>query len=109
MVQICLKRQREWDFKWRTFYLYGLNEKDFGGNNNSNIDEVVFRKIFPPLSRTGISEVRFRLRRNNHFSFSSFQDFFEKLNDVLQNNLYNSFNIICILLKNTQTKIKTKI
>ena len=93
------------DPKWPAFYLHGLNEKGFGGNDNSNIDEVEFGKIFPPLSGTGATEAHSRLQRNNHVSSCSLQDFFEKINDVLQNNLYNSFNMIFIIRNIAKRKI----
>ena len=105
MTEIDLKLQCEWALKWRAFYLYGLNEKGFGGNDNSNIDEVAFGKIFPPLSETRITEVQSILQRNNHVSSSPLQGFFEKINDVLQNNLYNSFNMIFTIRKIAKRKI----
>ena len=105
MTEIDLKLQCEWALKWRAFYLYGLNEKGFWGNGNSNIDEVAFGKIFPPLSETRITEVQSILQRNNHVSSSPLQGFFEKINDVLQNNLYNSFNMIFTIRKIAKRKI----
>lgn len=78
MTEIDLKLQCEWALKWRAFYLYGLNEKGFWGNDNSNIDEVAFGKIFPPLSETRITEVQSILQRNNHVSSSSSRVFSKK-------------------------------
>ena len=46
--------------KLRTFCVYGLNEKGSAENknsNNSNTDEAVVRKIFPPLPRARIRQV----------------------------------------------------
>ena len=104
MTHILLKCERKWALKLRTYYPYGLNEKGFGGNNNSNTDKVTVEKIFPLHPKTGIRQIRSELQRN-HVGSSCCKDFAKKEDDIFLNNLYNSFNMIHIMVDNTKKEI----
>ena len=95
-----------WNNGSAKFYPNGLNEKGSGGNKNSNIDEVAVRKIFSPPFRIGIRQDSSRLQRKSHVSFNLCRYFYKQLNDILQNNLYNSFNKIRVILNDTRKRKK---
>ena len=84
MSQIWLKHEWAWALKLRLYYPYDLNEKGSWEKSNSNIDEVVIRKIFLPLSRTGMKQFCTRLQRNNDVNSNSCQAFFKKQNEFLK-------------------------
>ena len=94
MSKIRKLKEDEWMKKLRTIYPYGLNEKASQKETNSSILEPAIGKLFPPLSRAGERTERSRENRLNHSSNVSCHEFFEKLNDSLQQDLKNSFNDI---------------
>ena len=88
-----LKREDCWIKTLRTIYPYGLNERTRDNNNNIQIGS-----LFPPLPRTGERRNRSRHNRNNRKQACSLEYFFQQLNDLINNNLKQSFNTIRIML-----------
>ena len=70
----------------------------------TNVDETAVGKTFPSLSRTGIRQVRSKFKRCNHNISKSCQALLKKQNYILQNNLYNLFDMILVTLNNTKRK-----
>ena len=99
-----LKREDHWIKTLRTIYPYGLNERTRDNNNNIQIGS-----LFPPLPRTGERRNRTKHNRNNRKQACSLENFFQQLNDLINNNLKQSFNTIRIMLNNTKKNILKQI
>ena len=109
MTRLRKAKEDEWIKKLRTIYPYGLNEKASDKITDSNIIEPAVGKLFPPLPRDGVRGTRCRDNRNSKVSAISTEDFFEKLENLLQSNLANSFNEIRKILNNTKKKVLKEI
>ena len=87
----------------RTVYPYGLNER------TRNMDpEAPVGTQLPPLERFHQRTVRIRSRRNKNI-INNVQTFFNKINDLLNNDIKNAYYHIRVLLNNINKKLLRKI
>ena len=111
LSKIRKAKEDVWIKKMRVIFPYGLNEKaKCKVSDSSKINEVVGRlyKEFP-IPRSGVRPTRSRLNRNQKKYFVSCDDFFNTLEDLFANYLYNSFCKIRILLDKTKKKVLKEI
>ncbi len=109
MRKLRKSKEDEWMKKLRTIYPYGLNEKANDKETNSSVIEPAIGRLFPPLPRSGERAERSRDSRLNHSSNISCPEFFEKLNDLLSQDLKNSFNEIRKILNRIKKKVLKEI
>ena len=95
----------------KKIFPYGLCEKVRGKENDCSITREAVGKSYKgfPIPRKGTRPVRSRVSRNIKQSIISCGDFFNTLEDIFQNHLFNSFNQIRILLDKTKKKILKEI
>ena len=108
MTKLRKSREDEWIKKLRTIYPYGLNEKASDKETDSSTLQPAIGKLFPPLPRSS-RFIRSRDNRNNHSSNISCNDFFERLNYLVQHDIHNSFNEIRKTLNLTKKKVLKEI
>ena len=92
----------------RTIYPYGLNESASDKETDSSFLHPAVGKLYPPLPRSSRS-VRSRGNRNNHSSNLSSAEFFQSVDDLIQNDLHNSFFEIRKILDLTKKKVLKEI
>ena len=109
MAKVRKEHEDLWMKRLRTIYPYGLNEKSSGKTTNSSEVEHAIGRLFPPLPRTGVRPTRSRVNRNKRASAYSCGDFFEKLENLLDNDIVNSFYEIRVLLNNIKKKVLKEI
>ena len=109
MSKLRKSKEDEWMKKMRTIYPYGLNEKANDKETNSSIVEPAIGRLFPPLSRNGDRAERSRESRLSHASNISCHEFFEKLNDLLHQDLKNSYNEVRKMLNRIKKKVLKEI
>ena len=107
MTEIRLQCETAWILKLRTLYPYGLNEKLSGKITNSSDLEYAVGRFIPSIPRTVERPIRSRTR--DILNVLSCQDFFNILQDLLTNNLKESFNKITIILNNTKKRFLKEI
>ena len=108
MTKLRKSREDDWMKRLRTIYPYGLNEKASDKETDSSTVQSAIGKMFPPLPRSSRS-IRSRENRNNHISNLSCIEFFEKLDDLIQHDILNSFNEIRKILNLTKKKVMKEI
>ena len=108
MLKIRKAREDEWIKKLRTIYPYGLNESASDKETDSSVLHPAVGKLYPPLPRSSRS-VRSRGNRNNHSSNLSSAEFFQSVDDLIQNDLHNSFFEIRKILDLTKKKVLKEI
>ena len=108
MLGIRKSREDEWIKKLRTIYPYGLNESASDKETDSSVLHQAVGKLYPHLPRSNRS-YRSRENRNNHSSNISFEEFFEKLDTLIRNDIHNSFNEIRKILNVIQKKVLKEI
>ena len=109
MLAVRKAREDEWIKKLRTIYPYGLNEKAEGKETNSNVVHPAVGKLFPPLPRHGTRLSRWRDSRNVKTSNLTCDEFFERLEQLLQSDIRNSFNEIRKILNLAKKKVLKEI
>ena len=109
MMKLRKSREDIWIKKLRTIYPYGLNEKASEKETNSSVIEPAIGKLYPPLARNGTRSTRSRENRNEKMSILSCQEFFDKLDHLLQHDLHNSFNEIRKMLNLAKKKVLKEI
>ena len=109
MLAVRKAREDEWIKKLRTIYPYGLNEKAEGKETNSNVVHPAVRKLFPPLPRHGSRLSRWRESRNVKTSNLTCDEFFERLEQLLQSDIRSSFNEIRKSLNLAKKKVLKEI
>ena len=105
MLKIRKAHEDIWIKKLRTIYPYGLNEKASDKETDSSVIEPAIGKLYPPLPRNGTRPSRTRENRNNRTSLHSCQEFFTKLDFLLNHDIHNSFNEIRKILNDTKKKV----
>ena len=105
MLRIRKAKEDIWIKKLRTIYPYGLNEKASMKITDSKNVEPAIGRLYPPLPRDSVRPTRSRENRNSKVSAHSCDDFFNKLETLLENDLGNSFNEIRKVLNNTKKKV----
>ena len=108
MLTIRKKKEDEWIKKLRTIYPYGLNESASDKETDSSVRHPAVGKLFPPLPRSS-RQFRSRENRNNHSSNLSCGEFFEILDNLILNDLHNSFNEIRKTLNLAKKKVLKEI
>ena len=108
MLKIRKAREDEWIKRLRTIYPYGLNESASDKETDSSVLHPAVGKLYPPLPRSSRS-VRSRGNRNNHSSNLSSAEFFQSVDDLIQNDLHNSFFEIRKILDLTKKKVLKEI
>lgn len=105
------RREKEeiWMKKLRTIYPYGLNEKAKGKDTNASQITHAVGRLFPPLARHGDRQCRTRLSRNEKQSVLSCDAFFAKLDNLIHNDIKQSFNQIRTILNNVKKKVLKEI
>ena len=109
MTKIRKSREDIWMKKLRTIYPYGLNEKASDKETDSSVVEPAIGKLFPPLTRNGTRNSRSRQNRNIHSSQITCQEFFDKLDYLLNHDIHNSFNDIRKTLNLAKKKVLKEI
>ena len=109
MTKIRKAREDIWMKKLRTIYPYGLNEKARDKETDSSVIEPAIGKLFPPLPRNGNRSTRTRENRNNHSSQISCREFFENLDNLIHEDIHNSFNEIRKILNLAKKKVLKEI
>jgi hypothetical protein len=99
----------DWMKKLRTIYPYGLNELAKSKLSNCSVQGGSVGHLFPPIPRNGDRPNRSRINRNNKSSSTSSEDFFTSVDDLLTNDIMNSFHKIRCILNNTKKKILKEI
>ena len=103
-----LKREEHWIKILRTIYPYGLNERlrclDSSKKQNESIG-----KIYPPLPRHGPTQRRNHSNQNIRPSSITCNIFFEKIDNLLENDLQNSMYHIRLILNMTRKKVLKQI
>ena len=93
MLTIRKAREDEWIKKMRTIYPYGLNERASEKETDSSVLHQAVGRLFPPLPRSNRS-YRSRTSRNNHTSRITSETFFEIVENLIHDDIHNSFNEI---------------
>ena len=111
MSKIRKDKEDHWIKKMRVLFPYGLCEKAREKDNNCSIIHEAVGKSYKdfPIPRRGVRPVRSRENQNNKQSIISCDDFFTKLDNIFQNDLFSSFNHIRILLDKTKKKVLKEI
>ena len=108
MLIIRKKKEDEWIKRLRTIYPYGLNEKASDKETDSSVCHSAIGKLYPPLPRSN-RQLRSRENRNNHDSNISCGEFFALLDNLILNDLHNSFNEIRKTLNLAKKKVLKEI
>ena len=108
MLKVRKAREDEWIKKLRTIYPYGLNESASDKETDSSVLHPAVGKLYPALPRSSRS-VRSRGNRNNHSSNLSSSEFFQSVDDLIQNDLHNSFFEIRKILDRVKKKVLKEI
>ena len=108
MLGIRKAKEDEWIKKLRTIYPYGLNESASDKETDSSVLHPAVGKLYPPLPRSNRS-FRSRDNRNNHSSNVSSPEFFEILDNLIRNDIHNSFNEIRKTLNLVKKKVLKEI
>ena len=108
MLIIRKKKEDDWIKKLRTIYPYGLNEKASDKETDSSVRHPAVGKLYPPLPRSN-RQFRSRENRNNHASNISCDEFFVLLDNLILNDLHNSFNEIRKTLNLAKKKVLKEI
>ena len=99
----------EWMKKLRTIFPYGLNELAKSKLSNCSEQGKSVGHLFPPIPRTGDRPTRSRDNRNKRSSSSSCENFFALVEEVLINDITNSFHKIRCTLNSTKKKLLKEI
>ena len=108
MLIIRKAREDEWMKKLRTIYPYGLCESASDKETDSSVLHPAVGKLFPPLPRSN-RVARCRDNRNGRVSNISSEEFFETLDNLIRNDIHNSFNEIRKILNLTKKKVLKEI
>ena len=109
MMKIRKAHEDIWIKKLRTIYPYGLNEQASGKETDSSALQPAIGKLFPPLPRNGSRPTRSRENRNDNSSIISCEQFFIKLDHLLNHDILNSFNEIRKILNLAKKKVLKEI
>ena len=96
-----------WIKKMRTLFPYGLCEKARNKVNDSSVvHEAVGKSYFGfPIPRTGVRPARSRETSRRPESIISCDEFFTQLEEILNTDIFHSFNRIRILLNTAKKKV----
>ena len=92
----------------RTIYPYGLNESASDKETDSSVLQPAVGKLYPPLPRSN-RVARSRDNRNSRVSNISSDEFFETLDNLIRNDIHNSFNEIRKILNLAKKKVLKEI
>ena len=111
MSKVRKDKEDTWIRKMRTLFPYGLCEKARDKVNDSSVvHEAVGKSFFGyPIPRTGTRPTRSRESSRRPESLLSCDDFFTQLEQILNNDIFHSFNRIRILLNTAKKKILKEI
>lgn len=84
----------------RTVYPYGLNDRAKKHDHNSPVG-----RLFPSLPRFSHRTSRSRANRNNHAENTSVENFFDNVQNILNNNIKDALYTIRIMLDNVKKKL----